>query len=537
MRPISNASMSTPRFWSGLQLILSLSLVLTGTWNLAQAADLEGSVRKGSNDSGVSEAALKGGTASAANDSSRLKGQTRDGQLQGHASKDGGSDLKGLQGSRDGKLSGNAEPDKDGLKGNASDSGLSGQANKPAVILQGSLKDDAVLRPSLKLLPGGAFDASKSSPLSGAARNDLFPLGTGIVQFAGGAQYTPGQPAPILRPLSPGSSPAPRFTGLIPPLSSYTLTPRTSTMWVAPGYEVTPGISTRGTTLVSPNSDSYSPTTQKGVTSWIRGYEVTTTARIGDRAPGGLGGITNWAPGYVDVTSVLKTSITSITPTGITRSGVTNYTPGYQVNVSTSRSGVVCWTPGYEVTVQVPGMTKSTLGGIWSAGKMPPELIAAQGTLKMREFAQIVPLPTPLALVATPLLLPQLQATAADANLTWDEWYKRVATAIYDRWKHADVGPGLARVRVNVTAGRDLSCQLLDFYPAADMDRNVTAETAFRETAVRVVNSVNRFEIPELPPLSPDKKVVSFDVDLKRTVDGPAGIDVASARAKAPASR
>ncbi len=77
-----------------------------------------------------------------------------------------------------------------------------------------------------------------------------------------------------------------------------------------------------------------------------------------------------------------------------------------------------------------------------------------------------------------------------------------------------------------VTRDRDISCQLIDFTPAPDIKRDVAAETLFRESAVKAVNMVTKFEIPDLPPLDTDKVV--FDLDLKRVVDGPIGVDVAS---------
>ncbi len=78
-----------------------------------------------------------------------------------------------------------------------------------------------------------------------------------------------------------------------------------------------------------------------------------------------------------------------------------------------------------------------------------------------------------------------------------------------------------------VTKDRDIGCQLIDFTPAPDIKRDVAAETLFRESAVKAVNMVTKFEIPELPtPLDSDKVV--FDLDLKRVVDGPVGVDVAN---------
>jgi hypothetical protein len=118
-------------------------------------------------------------------------------------------------------------------------------------------------------------------------------------------------------------------------------------------------------------------------------------------------------------------------------------------------------------------------------------------------------------------------ASATDSNTTWGEWYKRVARAVYRRWQNADVGPGNARVSVTVNPDRTIVGRVLDFTPAADIERDVEQETEFKKAALDAVNLVSEFEIPEFPA-DADGSAVSFEVEMKREVDGPVGFDVAS---------
>jgi hypothetical protein len=65
----------------------------------------------------------------------------------------------------------------------------------------------------------------------------------------------------------------------------------------------------------------------------------------------------------------------------------------------------------------------------------------------------------------------------------------------------------------------------VDFTPVAA--RNVEQETEFRETAVNCVKAINKFEIPQFPASS-DLQEVSFDLNMKRTVETQPQIDVAA---------
>jgi hypothetical protein len=99
-----------------------------------------------------------------------------------------------------------------------------------------------------------------------------------------------------------------------------------------------------------------------------------------------------------------------------------------------------------------------------------------------------------------------------------------MAKAIYTHWQMVDVCPGTAKLEVTVKANHDISGQVIEFTPVADIERNVQRETEFREMAVKIVDQLGFFEIPGFPN-TPNSQVV-FDIDLKRTVNGPTGSSV-----------
>ncbi|MBK9143322.1 MAG: hypothetical protein IPM23_12540 [Candidatus Melainabacteria bacterium] len=168
--------------------------------------------------------------------------------------------------------------------------------------------------------------------------------------------------------------------------------------------------------------------------------------------------------------------------------------------------GAVAFSPGYQVHVSVPGSTREGLGGSWSAQES-----SAKGAAGLN---------------ASPLLLKGISARPVTAS--WQQWFRLTAGAIYARWKHAEVGPGTAHVQVTVTVNQDISGIVEDFTPAEGVERDVKAETEFREAALRSVDLISRYEIPRFPRGSDRKKVV-FNVELRRTVTGEAGFDVQKA--------
>lgn len=413
-------------------------------------------------------------------------------------------------------------------------------------LLNGSIKDEAALNPSLILLPGAS---DKSRGLMGGV-NGQQPVAGQVNQFKGNQHFFPGQatPSPFGNPGSPLNAAAGWATHPIAPISSYTLTPRNGVMTFGPSYSVTPGTTTRGVTEIAPQYESRHTVTRNGVTSYVPGYEVTraNAEQSGTRVQmfgpgmglrgagpliGNLGqfsmtgdpvskdGVTAYVPGY-EVKKVVET-----------KSAVNDYTPGGKLAHTQSRGGVVTYAPGYEVSIMVPGYRKETLGGQYSAATgNPAGLLAQAGKLKVGggEFAEpVVAQQEPLR--ADALLLPTLHATVAP---TWNDWYHRVAGAIYARWQSVDVGPGVATVRVTVSQDRNLSAQVEDFQPADSVARNIDSETNFKQSALNAVQLVKQYEIPKFPE-NADLPRVTFDLEMKRNVESQPGFDVAGSDRKA----
>lgn len=382
----------------------------------------------------------------------------------------------------------------------ASTSSSAADTSKAPPLLQGGVKDSASLQSSLKLRPASAN--SVSSPLSGSVRGTS--MGSGVTDYSGRA--------PILSSPSYDSGIGTR-SGVIPPISSYHLTPTTITTSV-PQFSSVSGV----TTWVSGYDAPAVVSTGSGV--WAKpGYEYSVlrvefanaygTGTGGGGGYGYGGGI--WSRDSITTVRRVETAIAPSNP-----NGVTVWQPGYEVCISSNNG--VSTVPGYEVSVNVSGGNKQTLGGLWTAPGNATGLTAQRQVL---DHVQVEPLS------ATPLLLPQIRATALDTKLTPQGWYKRVAKAIYSRWENSEVGAGVARIRITVRPDRQLCGQVIDFTPLKEGTRDADAETVFRETALRSVNNVNVFEVPPFP-VGITADALTFEVDLKRKVDGPKGFTVAA---------
>ncbi|MBX3136294.1 hypothetical protein KF707_08650 [Candidatus Obscuribacterales bacterium] len=452
--------------------------------------------------------------------------------------------------------------------------------------IQGGIKNEATIEPSVKVIP----EQSKRRPPTGKLQAEtpqyFFPANAKLTQFHGSQQI--GGP----RTPSPFSAQTPsldvqQFSGnrgphQIAPISSYTLMPRTSVQtyhnsgWSAtssvrgvtsyvPGYDVTRVDTHKGVSGYAPGHAAQQPySSQKGVATFSPGYEFNFTrlTPLGGLAHGGARpvpgpvvreGVTAYAPGFetVPVASTTHSTISTSSPgrffnTPTTSSTTTTHVPGYQVTIKTPKSGVVCWDSSYETSHVSNNLIKNTLGGMWFHNPNQPEHVTPEtaggpGTdrLAMRPMfaVPVVAIPEkglqalPLGLTGNKTEISAIPSTgttsAVDSNTTWGEWYKRVARAVYRRWQNADVGPGNAKVSVTVNPDRTIVGRVLDFTPAADVERNVEQETAFKKAALDAVNLVSEFEIPEFPS-DADGTAVSFEVEMKREVDGPVGFDVAS---------
>jgi hypothetical protein len=399
--------------------------------------------------------------------------------------------------------------------------------------LQAGVKDDASINPSVQLIPfqREAPKPSYVAPKPFAAASST-PAGDGPEQFRVGVRSGPPLPGAVqYNSLSnptrlSGSNFAgthPSMFGTIPPISSYVHTPGNSVINYgvhgSPGGNLSAGAIGGPPPVILNTAPTHYRTVGRGVTVLESDLAVSSVQPApqppGSRLPGMPVSRMQPPPANWNTSALLRGSSTAL------QASASPYIP--------TRGGITAL-PGYEVSYSAPGVAKQTLGGRWSAGSAaaaaPASLSAVAGALpRTKMFAQAVPVP--VSYMARPGLLSSISANQKVAD--WPTWYKVVANAIYSHWQTLDVCPGIAHLEVTVQAGHDVSGRVTDFTPAPDIERNTAAETQFRETAVGAVDHVGYFEVPDFPTKT---KAVVFDIDLKRTVDGPTGVTVVGASAK-----
>lgn len=403
-------------------------------------------------------------------------------------------------------------------------------------ILKGGVKDEASLNPSVKVIP------NKNSKLRSRPQR-------GVVQFRGNRGFSPdGNLVPRRTRGFPRKRQRTRVH-YIKPISSYRFTPRNGIMTFG-GHQTIKHPSFHSVSTFRPGrrSKRSGMNSRKGVTTFVPGYGAiiqhkrrvgsSNTIKIGKGVflhngagggyyPGSLttilshrpatksvNGVTAWLPGF------------GVTESSNDGKSTTVVNPGHGVTRIAYSKGVSSWAPGYEVSVQTNTGYKTSLGGMWFEKKTDPAALRAgpAGRLPERIFVEPV-IGQEVPLLAKANLLPQLRTGPAVKNITWNDWYRSVASSIYTNWANTEIGPGTAKARVTVTRNRDISCEIVDFYPAPYVDRDMDTETRFKVAAFKAVRNVRKKDIPAFPPLS-DKDVAVFDVMLKRTVDGPIGIDI-----------
>jgi hypothetical protein len=213
----------------------------------------------------------------------------------------------------------------------------------------------------------------------------------------------------------------------------------------------------------------------------------------------------------------------------------------------TPKNGIMTWSSGYASTKVTP----QPQGTAQTQAVIKPGLQQTSVSASMQQQIGIVPVqrtqintavvkpsvdgvvtskktPTPppaVALEATPALLTEMHSEKRSIN--WDEWYKRVCKVVYDNWEIDQASPGKSCVRVTVWSGREIEARVLSFTPAQGASRDAKRETAFRETSLRAVNSLQKTPVLDFPSRSNRGKII-FDLDMTRSVDGPSGIQVAA---------
>jgi len=206
--------------------------------------------------------------------------------------------------------------------------------------------------------------------------------------------------------------------------------------------------------------------------------------------------------------------------------GITNWAPGYDVRAVVRPNNGLSAVPR---AFGAPAGNNNLFGNISPQGKV---VTRAFGSLYVpnAESARAQAIKTAPLVEATAQAeaLPALKAEAMARPTTWEAWYSRLASAIYTRWQLAEVSPGCARALITVDKNRDVDPQITDFIPVKANERDVAQETKFREAAVHAIKSVGLYEIP-LFPVGSTRQKVTFEMDLRRSIDGPLGVSIVRA--------
>ena len=382
--------------------------------------------------------------------------------------------------------------------------------------LQGGIKQEASLNPSLRLTPQyqGNVGASKGptrslNPMQGQYVPEQI---RGSVHTGGSEGGILGGPVQFLGNTVQGGGPG--MHGIISPISSTHSTPASGVINYIPGTNTT--FAAEGSSQSQGPMPEHYRTVGRGVIVLTPELTVSSMARV--PAMPMFGG--SMKGSALSAVQAMQVPVEMIVP-GTNTCTVTNNLPGGKETHYVTSHGITT-APGYEVTISPPGLSKETLGGGWSTSPTTPtrpiELSAVPISMDSQHIFNRI---EPAAEVARAGVLAEFQAGRCD---TWPQWYRAMAKAIYTHWQMVDVCPGTAKLEVTVKANHDISGQVIEFTPVADIERNVQRETEFREMAVKIVDQLGFFEIPGFPN-TPNSQVV-FDIDLKRTVNGPTGSSV-----------
>jgi len=171
------------------------------------------------------------------------------------------------------------------------------------------------------------------------------------------------------------------------------------------------------------------------------------------------------------------------------------------------------WSPAYTTSVVAPShihLLDTNLN--WSNQKVNANRIGFQQP------------PSTPQLRATEFML--LEEKAAPPS-NWQQWYERVAHAIYGQWKQqTTVGPGNSMVLITVNRLHDVECKIVDFSPAADVQRDIAAESRFRDASLKSVSSLNGNPLWEFPVSKKPPRQIVFDMQFKHGVGETAGCEV-----------
>jgi hypothetical protein len=178
----------------------------------------------------------------------------------------------------------------------------------------------------------------------------------------------------------------------------------------------------------------------------------------------------------------------------------------------TPKNGVMSWAPGYS-TAEIPkppAIRRMQTSLQFSNTRMRATMPQLQATMSP------IQVHSPDEMKATQLALPKPKSEPPAGN--WEEWYERVAKAMYAQWKQNSVGPGSATVLITAYNTHDVDCRITGFNAADDVKRDAQSEENFKKAALNAVSSLSGDDVWAFPPFLKTPKKVSFDMEFKHAV-------------------
>jgi len=193
---------------------------------------------------------------------------------------------------------------------------------------------------------------------------------------------------------------------------------------------------------------------------------------------------------------------------------------------ATPRNGTMIWDPHYAIQkIPQPPPNHRNIG-------LSLDLPAPTNThLQLSDPAtSIRRIETPPAAPPPPAELKAVQFQIPEAKLpppaNWNEWYKRVAKAVYEQWKQKAIGPGKSTLTVTVFNTHNVDAKVVEFIPAEGTNRDAKAETNFRQASINSITNLDGLPLWEFPIAKPVPKKIAFDMEFDHIVGEPAGVQV-----------
>lgn len=124
-------------------------------------------------------------------------------------------------------------------------------------------------------------------------------------------------------------------------------------------------------------------------------------------------------------------------------------------------------------------------------------------------------------LAAEAKLLPVVQQ---DVAVSWDDWYKKVASVLYSEWKQKEVSAGSTIATITVFSDRKVSPLVLGFTDVREGRTSPRDQQQFRQTVLDLIKNLNQHQFWQFP--QSNEKQITINVQFRKEVDGPIGCDI-----------